>query len=88
LICSSGHCRNRDCINETDCSCPGPTATPTPGPTSTPGPNATPTPTTTVLAQVTPTPVVELPKAGFALPTLGAIIGGILLIAVSLVFIL
>ena len=78
------------------------TPTPTPTPTGeTPTPTtvaqATPTPTlppgvtptpTTALAQATPTPVVELPTAGFVWPTFGAIIGGLLLIAVSLVFIL
>jgi hypothetical protein len=82
LICSSGRCRNRDCTDETDCSCPGPTPTPTA--TSTPGPTTTPT----TVVQATPTPVVELPQAGFALPTFGAIIGGLLLIAISLIFIL
>ena len=82
LICSSGRCRNRDCIDETDCSCPGPTPTPTA--TSTPGPTTTPA----TVVQATPTPVVELPQAGFALPTFGAIIGGLLLIAISLIFIL
>jgi len=29
LICSSGYCRNKDCVDETDCTCPGATATPT-----------------------------------------------------------
>ena len=47
----------------------------------------TPTPpTTTTITEATPS--AELPEAGFALPTFGAIIGGILLIIVSLVFIL
>lgn len=71
LICSSSYCRHKDCVNEVDCSCPGPTATPT-----------------TVVAQATPTPGVELPQAGFAWPTFGAAVGGILLIAVSLLFLL
>ncbi len=70
LICSSGYCRHKDCVDETDCTCPGPTGTPTP------------------VAQTTSTPGVELPQAGFTLPTFGAAIGGILLIAVSLLFLL
>jgi len=82
LICYNSRCRNSNCPSETDCTCPGPTPTPTA--TSTPGPTTTPA----TVAQVTPTPVVELPQAGFALPTFGAIIGGLLLIAISLIFIL
>lgn len=63
------------------------TPTPTPTPTGTPTPTPTgETPTPTVVAQATPAP--QLPEAGFAWPTFGAIIGGLLLIAVSLVFIL
>ena len=64
---------------------PTPTGTATPTPTSTPTPTGE-TPTPTVVAQATPAP--QLPEAGFAWPTFGAIIGGLLLIAVSLVFIL
>lgn len=75
---------------------PGPTATPTPGPTSTPtpGPTATPTPTGTpgptatpkpgVTTTPTPTPVV-LPPAGISLPTIGALLGGITLVILSLI---
>jgi hypothetical protein len=100
LICSSGRCRNENCSAETDCNCPGPTSTPTPTPTNgpsstptptatgTPGPTSTPTPTT-ILAQATPTPVVQLPQAGFAWPTFGAIFGGITFILIaSLLFLL
>lgn len=62
---------------------PGPTATPTP--TSTPGPTATPTPSPTA----TPTPTVyvaevELPEAGFSTPTIGAILGGLLLLGIAI----
>ena len=84
LICSSGHCRNKDCTGETDCSCPGPTSTPTSTPTN--GPTST--PTTTVSSQATPTPV-QLPQAGFAWPTFGAIFGGMAFILIaSLLFLL
>jgi len=66
---------------------PTSTLTPTPTPTGTVTPTPTPTPTTTTaIAEATPS--AELPEAGFTLPTFGAIIGGILLIVVSLVFIL
>jgi len=96
LICSSGYCRNADCTAETDCNCPGPTSTPTPTltntptPTTTPGVTSTPTPTTTPtqIAQVTPTPSIALPEAGFVLPTFGAIVAGFLLVVVSLAFLL
>ena len=92
LICSSDHCRNEDCPEEEDCNCPEPTSTPTPIVTVTPTPTGTvtitntPTPTTTTITESTPS--AELPEAGFTLPTFGAVIGGILLILVSLVFIL
>jgi len=62
------------------------TITPTPTGTVTPTPTGTITPTPITVAQATPS--AELPEAGFALPTFGAIIGGILLIVASLVFIL
>ncbi len=87
LICSSGRCRNKDCTSETDCICPSPTATPMPTATSTPSPTATPMPTT-ALAQATPTPVVELPSAGFSLPTFGTIFGGVILILLASVLFL
>jgi len=83
---------------------PTPTETPTPTPTGTVTPTSSPTPTGTITPTATPTPTgtltptpttvaeatpsAELPEAGFALPTFGAIIGGILLIIASLVFIL
>lgn len=67
---------------------PGPTATPTPGPTATPtpGPTATPTPTLApgVTPTATPTPV-ELPEAGVTLPTIGAVLGAVLLFGLALV---
>jgi hypothetical protein len=72
---------------------PGPTATPTPTgePTSTPtpGPTATPTPTSPppppgTTPTPTPTPVV-LPPAGISLPTIGALLGGITLVILSLI---
>lgn len=56
-------------------STPGPTSTPEPGPTSTPQPTST----------ATPTPI-TLPPAGFTLPTLGVVGGGILLIITALLF--
>lgn len=77
---------------------PGPTATPTP--TGTPGPTATPTPTPPPGATSTPTPpgatatpttykaAVEIPVSGFSLPTLGAILGGIIFVVSSLLLIL
>ncbi len=75
---------------------PTPTATVTPTGTITPTPTGTitPTPTGTITPTPTPTtiaaatPSAELPEAGFTLPTFGAIIGGILLIITSLIFIL
>ena len=83
LICSSGYCRNQNCTAETSCNCPGPTSTPTPNPTSTP------VPTTTLTVVATPTPVVQLPTAGFTLPTFGAIFGGTLfVILASILFLL
>ena len=67
---------------------PGPTATPTPGPTATPTPTGTPGPTATpkpgVTTTPTPTPVV-LPPAGISLPTIGALLGGITLVILSLI---
>lgn len=38
---ASGVCRNLDCVEETDCGCPGATATPTVTPTKTPTATAT-----------------------------------------------
>ena len=72
---------------------PTPTTPPTPTPTGTVTPTptditSTPTPTTTTTTVAEATPSAELPEAGFALPTFGAVIGGILLILISLVFIL
>jgi len=65
---------------------PGPTATPTPGPTATPGPTSTPTPTPKPGVTVTPTPTpVVLPPAGISLPTIGALLGGITLVILSLI---
>jgi len=88
LVCYNSRCRSSSCPSETDCTCPGPTVTPTPTTTSTPGLTATPIPTT-ILAQVTPTPVTELPTAGFSLPTFGAILGGVVLILLaSILFLL
>ncbi len=67
---------------------PGPTATPTPIPTSIPGPTSTPTPTPTpkpgVTVTPTPTPV-ELIEAGIFLPTIGVLLGGLLLIVLSVI---
>jgi hypothetical protein len=99
LVCQdvSGtkRCVNESCPEEEDCECPGatPTPTPTPGPTATPTPTPTPgltsTPTPTspppppgVTLTPTPTPV-ELPSAGISLPTIGVLLGGILLVALS-----
>ena len=65
---------------------PGPTATPTPTPTR--GPTATPTPTSTPAPGVTLTPTptpVELPSAGISLPTIGVLLGGILLVVLSVI---
>jgi len=94
-------CVNEDCPEEEDCECPGTTPTPTPtgtvtptptpGPTGTPtpGPTATPTPTSPppppgTTPTPTPTPV-ELPEAGISLPTIGALLGGLLLITLSVI---
>ena len=67
---------------------PTPTGTVTPTPTTPTDITSTPTPTTTTTTVAEATPSAELPEAGFALPTFGAVIGGILLILISLVFIL
>jgi hypothetical protein len=70
-------CSSSRCRNK---DCTGETDCSCPGPTS--------TPTTTVTAQATPTPV-ELPQAGFAWPTFGAIFGGMAFILIaSLLFLL
>ena len=65
------------------------TPTPTtPTGTVTPTPTGTITPTPTLPPGVTPTPTptqVELPKAGVAFPTLGAILGGLLLIGMAII---
>lgn len=65
---------------------PAPTATPTPtvtpGPTSTP--TLTPTPEPGVTTTPTPTPV-ELPEAGISLPTIGTLLGGLLLVILSVI---
>lgn len=50
-VCFEGFCRNPVCTGESDCVCPGATATATPTPTNTP--TGTPVPTSTP----TPTPV-------------------------------
>lgn len=86
LVCqeveSVDRCVNPDCPEEEDCACPGETPTPTPTGTPTPTPTGTTTPTPTG-----PTPTeVALPEAGFSLPTLGAVLGGLLLIVASLLF--
>ena len=69
---------------------PTPTGTATPTPTGTVTPTPTPTgetPTPTVVAQATPAP--QLPEAGFAWPTFGAIFGGIAFILIaSILFLL
>jgi len=54
--CYDGHCRNSDCPEEEDCSCPGATATPTPTTISSSGGSST---TTTTKATNTPTPTVN-----------------------------
>jgi len=67
-----------------------PTPTGTPAPTATLTPTSTPVPTATpvYIAEVTPTPIPELPVPGITLPTLGATFGGILLIVLGLFFFL
>lgn len=75
-----------------------PTSTPTPVATATPRPTATPTSTpiptgTPIVQPPTATPTiyvaeVKLPEAGFGLPTLGAILGGLVLIISSLFLLL
>ena len=70
---------------------PTPTSTPTPTETATPTPTGTltptPTATPTVVAQATPAP--QLPEAGFAWPTFGAIFGGMsFIIIASILFLL
>jgi hypothetical protein len=65
-----------------------PVPTDTPTPTSTPGPTSTPTPTSTPKPGVTTTPTptpVELPSAGISLPTIGTLLGGLLLITLSII---
>lgn len=60
-----------------------PTATPTPGPTATPTPTSPPPPSGTT---PTPTPIpVELPEAGTSLPTIGVLLGGFLLVILSVI---
>jgi len=90
LVCQTingtDRCLNASCPEQTDCVCPGPTATPTSTPTPG-GPTATPTSTPVPLppgATATPTPIPELPEAGLSLPTLGAVGLGLLLIIGSL----
>lgn len=91
-------CVNESCPEEEDCECPGTTPTPTPTGTVTPTPTLTstptptstltPTPTATPPPGTTPTPTptpVELPEAGISLPTIGALLGGILLVALSVI---
>lgn len=79
-----------------------PTGTPTPTPTETPTPTPTGTPTPTPTGTVTPTPTAtptpppgatptptppQLPPAGFSAPTIGAILGGLLLLGLAFVFV-
>ena len=73
---------------------PTPTGTITPTPTGTvtltptPTSSVTLTPTPTLPPGVTPTPTptqVELPKAGVAFPTFGAILGGLLWIGMAII---
>jgi len=72
-------------------------ATGTPVPTATPilqpTPTATLTPTSIPRVETTSTPTtyvakVELPEAGFTLPTLGTVFGGIILVLTSLLLVL
>jgi hypothetical protein len=89
LVCQEvetiDRCVNPDCPEEEDCTCPGETPTPTPTETATPTPTTTATPTPG--GTVTPTPTTAaLPEAGFNLPTLGTVMGGLLLVVVSLLF--
>ena len=75
---------------------PTPTGTPTPTPTSTPTGTLTPTPTPTSGPTSTPvpgptstpTPEVQLPEAGFALPTFQGIVTGLLLLIMGALLIL
>ena len=68
------------------------TPTPTPTPTGTPAPTPTPTsgPTSTPVSgpTSTPTPEVQLPEAGFALPTFQGIATGLLLLIIGALLIL
>jgi len=82
-VSGTDRCVHKDCPDEEDCVCPGPTATPTPGPTATPTPTSPPPPPGTTPTP-TPTPV-ELPEAGVSLPTVGALLGGILLVVLSVI---
>ncbi len=80
-------------LTPTPTGTPLPTSTPASIPTSTPIPTATSSPTPLAVASSTPTPTsyvapVEVPEPGFTIPTLGAIIGGILLFVASLLLVL
>jgi len=78
-IDSVSRCVNTDCERDQDCECAG-GATPTP----TPGGLATYPP---IDSGPTPTPV-ELPEAGISLPTIGAVVSGIILAIVSILLVL
>ena len=78
-------------VTPTSTTAPEPTATTAPQPTATPipGATATPQPTPTSVTQVIPTPTsirldIEGKEPGFTLPTIGAILGSIVLIVGSL----
>ncbi len=66
---------------------PTPTGTVMPSPTPTPTATGTPTPTPTSPPGTTPTPtptLAELPEAGISLPTVGALLGGAVLVILSI----
>lgn len=60
---------------------------PTPTPTVTGAPQPTPTPTILITGTISPSPTIytpPVPRAGFDLPTLGAVLGGVFLTALGL----
>ena len=65
-------CLNATCPSQANCVCTTPTPTPTAG----------------VYPTATPTPEIVLEEAGFSLPTIGAIGGGVLFVLVSLLLVL
>lgn len=88
-FCIEGEVTPTPTPTPTATAAPTPTGTVTPTPTGTITPTPTGTVTPTPVRSVTPTPTVpkvELPEAGIALPTIGAVLGTVILVIVSFLF--